>query len=394
MTETTTAGQPVSSGRARDLVTRSRRPIMTAPPAGSISLSMGEPDLPTPSAIVEACVTALRNGETHYVDQRGLPELRAALAHRLTWRGEGTFAPEQVLVTHGATAALAAVMLAHIDPGDVVVIPQPAYSLYEDVVTLAGGVSRMIALRDDLHWDLAALEDALVGAKMVVFANPSNPTGMVHTPEELQVLASLAQRAGTLVVADEAYDRIVFDGREFSSVLDVAGLASQVLYVQTFSKTYAMTGWRLGYVAGPPELLEPVARVHATMNGSCNAFVQRAALAAIQVEDSALDAMTAEYERKRDALVAQLAACESLTVRRPEGAFYALIGFRDERDSVWVSKELAERGVLVRAGSEYGPSGEGFIRLSFATSLEHLERAVPIITSFFDDLALGGGTRP
>src|SRR3954449_7278271 len=166
MIETTPARHTVAASRARELVTSSRRPIMTAPPAGSISLAMGEPDLPTPSPIVEACVAALRAGETHYVDQRGLPELRVALARRLTQRAEVTFTPEQVLVTHGATAALAAVMLAHIDPGDVVVIPQPAYSLYEDVVTLAGGVSRMVSLGDDLHWDLAALEDALVGAKM------------------------------------------------------------------------------------------------------------------------------------------------------------------------------------------------------------------------------------
>ncbi|UYM06360.1 pyridoxal phosphate-dependent aminotransferase [Solicola gregarius] len=349
---------------------------------------MGEPTLDTPDEIVEACVASLRNGETHYVDQRGLPELRAALANQLQQRSGIAWRADQVLVTHGATSALAAVMLALIDPGDVVVIPQPAYSLYEDVVTLAGGVSRLVALSDDLHWDLKALEEAFVGARMMVFANPSNPTGMVHTAHELRTLAALAERSGVMVVADEAYDRIVFDGTKFTSVLGVTDLAEHALYVQTFSKTYAMTGWRLGYVAGPAELLKPVARVHATMNGSCNAFVQRAAMVACEMESSSLTAMAAEYERKRDVLIRQLAACRTLTVRRPEGAFYALVGYRHSYDSVWVSEQLLSRGVVVRAGSEYGPDGEGFIRLSFATSMERLETAVPIITDFFDRLPL------
>jgi len=376
------------AGRAQDLAENSRRPIMTAPPAGSLSLAMGEPDLATPDEIVEACVKALRNGETHYVDQRGLPDLREALADQLQRRSGNTWMADQVLVTHGATSALGAVMLALIDPGDVVVIPQPAYSLYEDVVSLAGGVSRLVTLSDDLHWDLAALEEALVGAKMLVFANPSNPTGMVHTDEELRSLALLAERSEVIVVADEAYDRIVFDGHEFASVLTIPGLAERALYVQTFSKTFAMTGWRLGYVAGPAHLIDAVARVHATFNGSSNAFVQRAALTALKVEDSALAAMSSEYERKRDAVVHRLSACSQLTVRRPEGAFYALVGYDHPHTSVWISEQLQARGVLVRAGSEYGPDGEGFIRLSFATSLERLEQAVPIITEFFEELPL------
>lgn len=388
MTDHTTASRAPAASRARDLAEHSRRPIMGTPPPGSLNLAMGEPGLDTPDEIVEACVAALRNGETHYVDQRGLPDLRAALADQLQQRSGSVWQADQVLVTHGATSALAATMLALIDPGDVVVIPQPAYSLYEDVVTLAGGTSRLVNLGDDLHWDMAALEDALDGATMMVFANPSNPTGMVHTAHELRSLAALAEQSGIIVIADEAYDRIVFDGTEFASVLTLPGLAERALYVQTFSKTYAMTGWRLGYVAGPSELLEPVARVHATFNGSCNGFVQRAALAALKVEDSTLAEMTAEYERKRDALVSQLATSSTLTVRRPEGAFYALVGYLHSYDSVWVTEQLLSRGVVVRAGSEYGPDGEGFIRLSFATSMERLEKAVSIIADFFDGLPL------
>lgn len=388
MTNRTTAGRELTAGRVRSLATGSRRPIMVAPPPGAMSLAMGEPDMSTPPQIVEACIDALRSGETHYVDQRGLPELRIALADELERRSGWPWAANQVLVTHGATSALAAIMLALVDPGDIVVIPQPAYSLYEDVVTLAGGVPRLVKLDEHLHWDLTALEAALAGAKLMVFAHPSNPTGMVHTEDELHALAAMAKDAGVVVVADEAYDRIVFDGHQFVSVLAVPGLAERALYVQTFSKTYAMTGWRLGYVAGPPALLESVARVHATFNGACNAFVQRAALTALDVEAADLAAMTTEYQLRRDAVVNMLSSCRSLTVRQPEGAFYALVGYAHAYPSVWIAQQLLERGVVVRAGSEYGPDGEGFIRLSFATSLERLENAVPLIVEFFDSLPL------
>ncbi|MDY7087723.1 MAG: pyridoxal phosphate-dependent aminotransferase, partial [Actinomycetota bacterium] len=237
--------------RIAELRRCSRRPALAPAPPGTVSLAMGEPDLPTPAPVIEAAAAALRRGETHYADQRGLRQLRAALASRLPERPGRPWIAEDVVVTHGATAALAAVVLAMIGPGDRVVIPEPAYSLYADLVVLAGGTVDFVPIAPDLHWDLDALASALPGAAMIIFSNPSNPTGIVHRADELEALGKLLDGSDTLVVSDEAYHRLVYPGHAHTSALAIASLRDRTAYVQTFSKTYAMTGWRVGYLAGP-----------------------------------------------------------------------------------------------------------------------------------------------
>jgi aspartate/methionine/tyrosine aminotransferase len=371
--------------RIAQLRAGSRRPALAPAPPGAVSLAMGEPDFPTPPPVIEAAVAALRDGHTHYADQKGLPVLRAALARRLPGGDVRRWTADDVVVTHGATAALAAVVFAMIGPGDRVVIPEPAYSLYADLVVLAGGTVDWVPLAPDLHWNLDALAARLPGVAMMIFSNPSNPTGIVHRAEELEALGELLAATDTLVVADEAYHRLVYPGHELVSALDIAPLRDRTVYVQTFSKTYAMTGWRVGYLAGPPAVVEAAAHVHRTVNGSVNTSVQLAALAALDLPAATLDAMTATYRARRELVVAGMSGIPDLHLTPPEGAFYGFLRYDLDRPSERVTRELAEQGVMVRAGAEYGPSGEGHLRISFAASADDLRTGLARIVGYVED---------
>jgi aspartate/methionine/tyrosine aminotransferase len=367
--------------RIADLRAVSLRPALTPAPSGSVSLAMGEPHFDTPAEIVKAAERALREGHTHYADQQGLPALRNALAARLP--DEGTWSSDDVLITHGATAALAAVILATVGPGDRVVIPEPAYSLYADLVVLAGGAVDYVPLDRSLHWDLERLASALTDAAMFVFSNPSNPCGIVHTDEELHALARLLENTETMVVADEAYHRIIYPGYEFRSALDIEALRDRTVYVQTFSKTYAMTGWRVGYLVGPSPVVSAAAQVHRTLNGSVNTATQIAALRALELDDSVIEPMLEAYRNRRELVVEELDGVTGLTLVPPEGAFYGFVRYDIDVAATRVVEDLKERGVVVRAGSEYGPSGEGHVRISFAASEEGLRVGLDRMKAYF-----------
>jgi len=374
----------VPAGRLVELQRSSLRPALAPAPAGSVSLAMGEPDFETPAEIREAAVRALRNGHTHYADQQGLLALREAIVAKIP--GPATWSPNDVLVTHGATGALAALILSTVGPGDRVVIPEPAYSLYADLVVLAGGQVVYVPLGADLHWDLERLGTALPGARMIIFSNPANPTGIVHTPDELRGLARLLEGTQTLVVADEAYHRLVYPGYEFRSALEIEELRDRTVYVQTFSKTYAMTGWRVGYLVGPRSIVQAAAQLHRTVNGSLNAAVQVAAVTALSLEDAVLEPMFDAYRARRGLVVESLAGAKGLSLVPPEGAFYGFARYQADLPATTVTGELRAHGVVVRAGSEYGPSGEGHIRLSFAASEADLHTGLDCLRTYFEML--------
>lgn len=381
---------PISQA-ARRVAAASQRPALGSRPASAVSLAMGEPDFATHPAVVEAAHDALLEGATHYVDQQGDPDLRATIAEDLHLRRNFSADPKHVLVTHGATAALAATMLAVIDPGDRVVIPEPCYSLYPDLVHLAGGIPVFVPALDNLHWDLDRLTLEARTSKLVVFSNPCNPTGIVHTRQELEALGGALEQSDALAISDEAYDTIVFDGRTFTSALEVEGLRHRTIYCQTLSKSHAMTGWRVGYVTGPPEVMSAVSRVHRTFNGCINAATQKAAAAAIRQGDEYSFQMLDAYTERRDRIMAGLSHIAELDVVRPEGTFYVFPRFNiPGRSSLDLTTDLREAGVLVRSGSEYGPSGEGRIRLSFAASPEDIDKGVQRMCDAFRRAALGG----
>ncbi|HZV51332.1 MAG TPA: aminotransferase class I/II-fold pyridoxal phosphate-dependent enzyme [Candidatus Dormibacteraeota bacterium] len=374
----------VPARRALELARRSLRPAtVSSPGPGVVSLIAGDPDFPTPDPIRAALAEAMASGFTRYAHSQGDPELREVLASLLSRRSRHVYTPEQVLVTHGASAALAAVMLAVLDPGQRVIIPEPTYSLYADLAALAGAEIAFVRHRPDLHLDLDGIAAAAPGARMVVVCNPCNPTGAVYSRAELEALAVIAREHGLLVLCDEAYDHVVYEGVDFTSALEIEGLAEQLVYVQSFSKTYAMTGWRVGYLAAPPDLVVVAASLHRTFNGPVNSAVQRAALAAATLSEEWSEGMRREYQARRDLVVRMVQGVPGVRLQPPQGTFYALLGYRLPLPSTEVARLALERGVAVRAGAEYGPGGEGFVRIAFSADrtllVEGLERLLPLL---------------
>jgi aspartate aminotransferase len=355
-----------TSAAAARIAAHSQRPG-TRPGPEIISLSSGDPDFETPAFIREALVQAIESGYTHYVDNQGDPELRAALAEKVSRQAGRPYRAAEILVAHGASGSITAAFLATIDPGDRVLLPEPTYSVYADILHLIGAEPVFVPTDANFHLDLDALERAAAGAKMVVICNPSNPTGVVYRRDELEQMAELAIRHDLLVFSDEAYEALVFDGVEFTSSLAIPEWQDRLIYCASLSKTYAMTGWRIGYLAGPAEIIRECARMHRTINNSMNAAVQRAALAAVTTPTDWPERMRLEYQARRDQIVAALAGDAGFALNPPDGAFYAFIRNPPGMSSQQMLDAALEFGVAVRAGSEYGPSGEGYFRITFAT---------------------------
>jgi aspartate aminotransferase len=366
----------------QELARHSQRP-MGKPGPEVISLSVGDPDFPTPEHISQALTDAVAAGATHYAAPMGDPELREALAEQVTEYANRPYSADHVLVTHGGSGALAATILATVDPGQRVIVPQPTYSLYADLVRLAGGEVVFVGHRDDLHLDLQGIADAAPGARMVVICNPCNPTGAVYTRRELEELADIAAEHDLLVISDEAYDHLVFDGVQYASALEIDELAERLIYVQTFSKTYAMCGWRIGYMSASREIVQAAGRIHRTLTGPLNSAVQRAAVVALSEPGDWTERMRREYQARRDIIVRMLKGVEGLEVRPPDGTFYAFLKYRTSKPALEVARLALEDGVSVRPGSEFGPDGEGFIRIAFSTErtrlIEGMERLIGLL---------------
>jgi aspartate aminotransferase len=370
-------GKPTASLPDRIRATSRRPKTLGGEVSGAISLAMGEPDDGTPPVVVEAAVRALRAGRTRYAPITGSPELRRALAAHLSRTHSRRVDSADVVVTHGGSAGLAATVLALVGPGDRVLIPEPTYSLYADHVAMVGGEAVWIANRTDGSLDLSAIAAAAPGARMIILCNPVNPTGAVFPESDIAGLGTiLREQPGLYLLSDEAYSDIVFDDTAFASALTLTSVLDRVVLAGTFSKSYAMTGWRLGFVRAEPDLAEKINLVHRTINGPLPTFVQDAAVAALSIPHSHLRVLAGRYERRRDLVMRHLDGLAGVGVVRPRGAFYAFPGIDTSLSSAELVHRFAEGGVLVRAGSEFGPSGEGHVRLSFATDEASLEEGL------------------
>ncbi len=387
MTFTTSAPLTFSASDAVARIVAASRRVQQPSSSGSlVSLAMGEPDFDTPEQVTEAAIASLRAGRTHYSPLLGEPALREALASKLEGIAGAPVSAADVLITQGGTAGLAASILSIVDPGDRVVIPDPTYSLYADLVSMAGGVVVPVPLADDLHWDLDRLAEALVGARLFVFCNPVNPTGIVHSRAELEALAGMVEGTDTIVVSDEAYADLDFTGEPFTSAIAIPALRERTIYCQTFSKSYAMTGWRVGYLWGPSELIAAAARVHGTFNGSMNTAAQDAALVAVQTGDDDVKRMREAYERRGRLMREALAAIPGLQLSNVEGAFYQFPRYDLDVPSVEAVAFLREHGVAVRPGAEFGANGEFHLRLSYAASDDAIVRGVERLGSGLEAL--------
>jgi len=363
---------------AERIRTVSRRPAsLGSVPPGAISLAMGEPDADTPALVVDAAIGALRAGRTRYEPLTGSPLLREAIARRLSEESGATVTADRVVVTHGATAGLAAAIIAIVGPGDTVVLPEPTYSLYADHVAMAGGQVVWVPTCADGRLRLDLIEQAAPGAALIVLCNPGNPTGQVVPTEDVSALVDIAARHGAYLLSDEAYADIVFDGVEVASIVRYPGAPEIAICCRTFSKSYAMTGWRLGYVTAPEEIASRINLIHRTLNGALATFVQDAGVAALALPDEHVTRLRHVLQERRDLVVDAMKDVPFIDLATPRGAFYAFPRVDRAAPSQELAEVLASRGgVLVRAGSEYGPSGEGHLRLSFATGEQALRTGI------------------
>lgn len=349
-------------------------------PADTISLAMGEPDFSTPQVIVDAMEEALRQGATHYGDLNGDPELRRELAQRHSSE-DTVLTAENVSITHGGAGALTSALMAEVSPGQRVVIPEPTYSLYQDILQLIGAFPVYVPLHRDNQLDVDAIVREAADAAAVVICNPGNPTGTVLHATSLEELGARLPK-DTVVIADEAYSRLTYTG-EFVSVLEIASLAPRAVAVQTFSKTYAMTGWRLGYSVAPVDIATRISLVHRTLNSAVNAAVQRAGLAALRSADADASRMLDAYRERRDRVVDLVDQIPGLEMVAPNGAFYAFIRYDEDVPADKVKDDLLAAGVAVRSGEEYGPSGANAFRISFAAPMADIETALERIANYF-----------
>ncbi len=364
-----------------------------------VHLEIGEPDMPTPPHVVEAGVRALREGRTRYALAAGLPELRDAIAQSLAARGLRA-AAENVVVAPGAKPILFCAALALVEPGDEVLTPDPGFPIYESVVRFAGGRPVYYPLDESRAFapDTQAIAERITPRTRAIILNPPhNPTGGVATAADLARLAELAQRHDLWVVADEVYGRIRYDGG-YDTIAALPGMADRTFIVDGFSKTYSMTGWRLGYGVMPAWLAGPVTTLIIN-NVSCTAtFVQYAGIAALTGPQDAVTRMVSGLHAKRDRLTRALNAFDGVRCATPAGAFYCFpdVGGLLERTGMtceaFADRLLAEAHVAVLAGTAFGPGGAGHLRLSYATDPAQLDLALQRLRSWVGSVA-GVGAR-
>ena len=351
-----------------------------------ISLGIGEPDFDTPEPIIQAGIEALRRGETHYTSNHGLLELRQAISDHLKGLYQVEyFAQSEIVVTVGVSEALYLVFTAILDPGDEVIIPTPCFVSYQAEVALAGGVPVEVATYAEDHFvpRIEDIEAAITPKTRAVFiGSPSNPTGAVYPREFLVKLADLVKKHDLMVISDEIYDRLVY-GTEHVCFASLPGMQERTVLMGGFSKAYAMTGWRIGYAAGPEEIIAGMVRVHQYSIMSAPTVSQYAALTALMVGEPYIQEMLREYDRRRKLVVSSLNSI-GLKTFEPKGTFYAFPDLRSTglSDDEFCNRLLKEEHVAVVPGNSFGDAGVGFARVSYATSYEKLEEALEKIDHF------------
>jgi aspartate aminotransferase len=345
-----------------------------------IHLEIGEPDFDTPANVVEAAVDALHQGWTHYGPSAGLPELRQTIADYVSRTRGVKVTADEVVVVPGGKPIIFFTILALIDEGDEVIYPNPGFPIYESMINYVGGRAVPIHLREerDFSLDVDELAALITGqTRLIILNSPHNPTGGVMQREDTERVAKIIGDRNILVLSDEIYSRLLFEGEHFS-IMSVPGMQERTILLDGFSKTYAMTGWRMGYGVMRPDLATHITRL-ITNSSSCTAsFTQIAGIEALRGDQSSVDHMCAEFKSRRDVFVAGLNKIKGFSCRLPKGAFYV---FPNIANTGWKSKPLADAlleqaGVAALSGTAFGDFGEGYLRFSVANSLENLRLAL------------------
>ena len=375
--------------RAFEVLARAR--ALEAQGRNIIHLEIGEPDFDTPPHVVEAGVRALREGHTHYCPAPGLPELREAAAEHLTRTRGVAVDPARVLVAPGAKWVLFFGVLAVAGEGDEVIYPNPGYPIYESAINWSGATAVPLPITEETDFAFTAddlAERLTPRTRMVILNSPANPTGGALDRELNVEIARILADHDCWILTDEVYSELLYEG--VHDTVAAHGLLDRTILLDGFSKTYAMTGWRLGYAAVPPALIEPLSRFLINSVACTAPAVQLAGVAALTGPHDAIDAMVAEFVRRREVLVEGLNRLPGVSCVMPRGAFYAFPNVAgtgiDER--TLADRLLDEAGVAVLAGTDFGAHGAGHIRLSYANSLEHLQEALEQMGGLLEAVAV------
>src|SRR3989442_13917898 len=345
-----------------------------------IHLEIGEPDFDTPRNVVEAGVDALRKGWTHYGPSAGLPELRQTIAEYVSRTRKVPVSSDEVVVVPGGKPIIFFTILALIESGDEVLYPNPGFPIYESMVNYSVGKGIPIPLREerDFSVDVKELASLITDhTRLIILNSPHNPTGGVLTRKDIFEIAEAIGDRNILVLSDEIYSRLIYEGEHFS-IMSVPGFKDRTILLDGFSKTYAMTGWRLGYGVMREDLATHITRLMTNSNSCTASFTQVAGVEAMRGDQSSVDGMRAEFQRRRDVFVAGLNRIKGFSCRMPKGAFYV---FPNITKTGWKSKKLADAlleqaGVACLSGTAFGDFGEGYLRFSVANSLENLNKAL------------------
>ena len=365
-----------------------------------IGFGAGEPDFPTPQHICDAAKEAIDLGMTRYTPAAGTKELRKAICEKLRRDNDMTYTYGDILVSNGAKHSLFNIFQAILDPGDEVLIPTPCWVSYPELVRMAGGVPVFIPATEETNFiptnkDIASRVTRRT--KAIVITSPSNPNGRVWEQEQLQFVADLAVSHPFFVVSDEIYEKLLYDGRKHLSIAQLGEqIKSQTFLVNGVSKAYAMTGWRIGYVAGPRNVISAMSSFQSQATSNPNSIAQYAAMKALQGDQSCVDAMVAQFEKRRDAMVEKINAIPGLSCRKPQGAFYIMMNIKQmlgkhydgrmiESSLDFAELLLAEKQVALVPGVAF--EAEGYCRLSYAVSMENILEGLSRIGEFVAELS-------
>lgn len=345
-----------------------------------VHLEIGEPDFNTPANISQAAIKAIQEGWTHYGPAAGLPELRKAIAEYISRTRKIEVVPDEVVVTPGGKPIIFFPILALIQEGDEVIYPNPGFPIYESMINFAGGKAVPLSIKEENNFtiDVNELKSKINSkTKLIIINSPANPTGGVFTKKDVQDIADIVKNYNCYVMSDEIYSRIMY-GYEHYSISSLPGMKERTIILDGFSKTYAMTGWRAGYGVMPKDLAAMVAKLMTNSNSCTNSFVQRACIEALQGSQAEVDKMVAEFQKRRDFIVDGLNKIKGFSCKKPLGAFYV---FPNIKQTGMDSKKLAdyllnEAGVAALSGTAFGEYGQGYLRFSYANSIENIAKAL------------------
>jgi aspartate/methionine/tyrosine aminotransferase len=347
-----------------------------------VHLEIGEPDFDTPENIITAAKEALDSGFTHYGPAAGLPQAREAVAHYIERTRPGvTCSADEIVITPGAKPIMFYAMMATLDEGDEVIYPNPGFPIYESVINFLGAKPVALPLKEskEFRFDLGDLEDRITKkTRMLIINTPQNPTGGILTYDDLEGIAELAVKNNLIVFSDEIYSRMTYDGFEHSSILQFPGMKERTIMLDGFSKTYAMTGWRLGYGMMPASIASIVAKLQTNCTSCTSSFTQMAGIEALNGPQEKATEMIAEFRRRRDVIVDGLNQIPGFRCHRPQGAFYVFpniegTGYSSQRMADYL---LNTAGVACLSGTAFGQFGEGYVRFSYANSVENIQKAL------------------